>query len=350
MAKYFDVHPDNPQPRTIAQVADSIRADALIAYPTDSCYALGCRLGSRDGIERIRTIRHLDDRHHFTLVCQDFAQLGQFVRVDNDVFRAIKASTPGSYTFILPATKEVPRMLQHPKKKTVGVRIPDHVVTQALLSELGEPLLSSTLLLPDEDEPMTQGWEIKDRLDHVLDAVVDSGDCGTEPTTVINFSEGEAEIVRRGPGTSAGSNDGVGGGAGGLTAGRMARATMTRTGRDRPVGPTRRFTAEYASTQRGSPPMTSVQGTAVDIPTEDGVADAYVAHAADGGPRPGVLLYQDAFGLRPHLTSMADRIAEAGYTVLVPNVFYRHGRSPVVELPEFIDPEARPEIWGRSGR
>jgi tRNA threonylcarbamoyl adenosine modification protein (Sua5/YciO/YrdC/YwlC family) len=200
MAKYFDVHPDNPQPRTIAQVADSIRSDALIAYPTDSCYALGCRLGSRDGIERIRTIRRLDDRHHFTLVCQDFAQLGQFVRVDKDVFRAIKASTPGSYTFILPATREVPRMLQHPKKKTVGVRIPDHVVTQALLTELGEPLLSSTLLLPDEDEPMTQGWEIKDRLDHVLDAVVDSGDCGTEPTTVIDFSDGEAEIVRRGAG------------------------------------------------------------------------------------------------------------------------------------------------------
>ncbi|MFJ1656662.1 L-threonylcarbamoyladenylate synthase [Streptomyces sp. NPDC088337] len=200
MAKYFDVHPDNPQPRAIRQVADSVRDGALIAYPTDSCYALGCRLGSRDGIERIRTIRHLDDRHHFTLVCQDFAQLGQFVRIDNDVFRSIKASTPGSYTFILPATREVPRMLQHPKKKTVGVRIPDHVVTQALLTELGEPLLSSTLLLPDEEEPLTQGWEIKDRLDHVLDAVVDSGDCGTEPTTVIDFSGGEAEIVRRGAG------------------------------------------------------------------------------------------------------------------------------------------------------
>ncbi|MEU9171695.1 L-threonylcarbamoyladenylate synthase [Streptomyces sp. NPDC048420] len=203
MAKYFDVHPDNPQPRTISQIAESIRSDALIAYPTDSCYALGCRLGSRDGIDRIRTIRHLDDRHHFTLVCQDFAQLGQFVRVDKDVFRAIKASTPGSYTFILPATKEVPRMLQHPKKKTVGVRIPDHVVTQALLAELGEPLLSSTLLLPDEEEPMTQGWEIKDRLDHVLDAVVDSGDCGTEPTTVIDFSDGEAEIVRHGAGDTS---------------------------------------------------------------------------------------------------------------------------------------------------
>ncbi|MEV7993805.1 L-threonylcarbamoyladenylate synthase [Streptomyces sp. NPDC086077] len=200
MAKYYDVHPDNPQPRTITQIADSVRSGALIAYPTDSCYALGCRLGSKDGTDRIRSIRRLDDRHHFTLVCQDFAQLGQFVRVDKDVFRAIKASTPGSYTFILPATKEVPRMLQHPKKKTVGVRIPDHVVTQALLAELGEPLLSSTLLLPDEDEPMTQGWEIKDRLDHVLDGVVDSGDCGTEPTTVIDFSEGEAEIVRRGAG------------------------------------------------------------------------------------------------------------------------------------------------------
>ncbi|MGW2050084.1 L-threonylcarbamoyladenylate synthase [Streptomyces sp. NPDC001858] len=204
MAKYYDVHPENPQPRTISQVAAAIRADdALIAYPTDSCYALGCRLGSKDGIDRIRAIRDLDDRHHFTLVCQDFAQLGQFVRVDKDVFRAIKASTPGSYTFILPATKEVPRMLQHPKKKTVGVRIPDHVVTQALLAELGEPLLSSTLLLPGEDEPMTQGWEIKDRLDHVVDGVVDSGDCGTEPTTVIDFSEGEAEIVRRGAGDTS---------------------------------------------------------------------------------------------------------------------------------------------------
>ncbi|MCQ9136373.1 MULTISPECIES: L-threonylcarbamoyladenylate synthase [Streptomyces] len=203
MAKYYDVHPDNPQPRTISQVAAAIRADALIAYPTDSCYALGCRLGSKDGIDRIRAIRNLDDRHHFTLVCQDFAQLGQFVRVDKDVFRAIKASTPGSYTFILPATKEVPRMLQHPKKKTVGVRIPDHVVTQALLTELGEPLLSSTLLLPGEAEPMTQGWEIKDTLDLVVDGVLDSGECGTEPTTVIDFSEGEAQIVRHGAGDTS---------------------------------------------------------------------------------------------------------------------------------------------------
>ncbi|MFE4056376.1 L-threonylcarbamoyladenylate synthase [Streptomyces sp. NPDC059096] len=200
MAKYFDVHPESPQRRAISSVADDIRSGALVAYPTDSCYALGCRLGSRDGIDRIRSIRDLDGRHHFTLVCQNFAQLGRFVQIDNDVFRTIRAATPGSYTFILPATKEVPRQLLHPKKKTVGVRIPDHVVTQALLTELAEPLLSSTLLLPGEDEPLTQGWEIKERLDHVVDAVIDSGDCGTEPTTVIDFSGGDVEIVRRGAG------------------------------------------------------------------------------------------------------------------------------------------------------
>ncbi len=200
MARYFDIHPENPQRRSIGQVVDLLREDGLIAYPTDSCYALGCQLGNRDGIDRIRTIRQLDDRHHFTLVCQDFAQLGQFVRVDKDVFRAIKASTPGSYTFILPATKEVPRMLQHPKKKTVGVRIPEHVVTHALLAELGEPLVSSTLLLPGDEEPMTQGWEIKDRLDHLVDAVIDSGDCGEIPTTVVDFSSGEPQITRLGAG------------------------------------------------------------------------------------------------------------------------------------------------------
>ncbi|WP_228984053.1 L-threonylcarbamoyladenylate synthase [Streptomyces sp. DH12] len=203
MAKYFDVHPDDPQRRIIGTVADSIRSGALVAYPTDSCYALGCRLGNREALDRIRTIRALDDRHHFTLVCENFGQLGQFVHIDNDVFRALKAATPGRYTFILPATKEVPRQLQHQKKKTVGVRIPDHRVTQALLAELGEPLVSSTLLLPGEEDPMTQGWEIKDRLDHVVDAVVDSGDCGTAPTTVVDFSGGEPEIVRRGAGDPA---------------------------------------------------------------------------------------------------------------------------------------------------
>ena len=200
MARYFDIHPANPQRRAITQVADVVREGGVIAYPTDSCYALGCQLGNKDGIERIRAIRQLDDRHHLTLVCQDFAQLGQFVHVPNRVFRAIKAATPGRYTFILAATKEVPRRLQHPGKKTIGVRIPDHLVAQALLAELAEPLVSSTLLLPGQDDPMTQGWEINEQLGDALDAVIDSGDCGTEPTTVIDFSSGEPEIVRRGAG------------------------------------------------------------------------------------------------------------------------------------------------------
>jgi len=165
MARYFDIHPANPQQRAISQVAAILRADGVIAYPTDSCYALGCQFGNKDGMARIRSIRGLDDRHHLTLVCQDFAQLGQFVQVPNPVFRAIKAATPGRYTFILPATKEVPRRLQHPGKKTVGVRIPRHTATQALLAELGEPLVSSTLLLPGHDEPMTQGWEIAEQLE-----------------------------------------------------------------------------------------------------------------------------------------------------------------------------------------
>ena len=203
MARYFDVHPDNPQRRAVAAVIDIVRRDGLIAYPTDSCFALGSQLGNKDGIDRIRAIRHLDDRHHFTLVCRDFAQLGQLVLLNNTVFRAIKASTPGQYTFILRASNEVPRRLLHPRKKTVGVRIPDHAVTQALLTELGEPLLSSTLLLPGDEEPMTQGWEIKERLDNVVDAVIDSGDCGTEPTTVIDFSSDEPEIVRRGAGDTS---------------------------------------------------------------------------------------------------------------------------------------------------
>ena len=204
MARYFDIHPANPQQRAIIQVAEIVREGGVIAYPTDSCYALGCRLGNGDGFTRIRTIRQLDDRHHLTLVCRDFAQLGQFAYVANSVFRAIKAATPGSYTFILPATKEVPRRLQHPRKKTVGVRIPRHVVAQALLAELGEPLVSSTLLLPGQDEPMTDGWVIAEQLDHAVDAVIDSGDCGTEPTTVIDFSQQEPQIVRRGAGDTSG--------------------------------------------------------------------------------------------------------------------------------------------------
>jgi tRNA threonylcarbamoyl adenosine modification protein (Sua5/YciO/YrdC/YwlC family) len=200
MARYYDVHPVDPQHRAITQVVDVVRNGGLIAYPTDSCFALGCALGNRDGLARIRAIRHLDEGHHFTLVCSDFAQLGQFVHVSNAMFRLVKASTPGSYTFILPATKEVPRQLMHPRKKTVGVRIPEHVVVQALLTELGGPLLSSTLLLPDHETPLTQGWEIKEELDNAVDAVIDSGECGTEPTTVIDLSGDEPEIIRKGAG------------------------------------------------------------------------------------------------------------------------------------------------------
>ena len=203
MAKYFDVHPDNPQSRSIDQVVAIVRGGGLIAYPTDSCFALGCQLGNKDGLDRIREIRRLEQGHPFTILCRDFQQLGQFVQLNNALFRLLKAATPGQYTFILPATKEVPRRLMHPRKKTVGVRIPDHVVAQAILAELGEPLLSSTLTLPGDEEPMTQGWEIKERLDHAIDAVVDSGECGTVPTTVVDFSSGEAEILRLGAGDPA---------------------------------------------------------------------------------------------------------------------------------------------------
>lgn len=200
MARYVDVHPVDPQPRRIAQVVDMLRNGALVAYPTDSCYALGAMLGNADAKGRIERIRHLDHKHHFTIVCSDFSQLGELVILDNHTFRAVKAATPGSYTFILPATNEVPRRLMQPKKRTVGVRITDHPVARALLRELGEPMLSSTLLLPGEDEPLTDGWQVKERLDHEVDVVIDSGECGDVPTTVVDFSDGYPDVVRVGAG------------------------------------------------------------------------------------------------------------------------------------------------------
>ncbi|MGO4255946.1 L-threonylcarbamoyladenylate synthase [Marmoricola sp. RAF53] len=203
MARYLDIHPEDPQPRLIGQAVALLREDGLIAYPTDSGYALGIQLGNRDGLDRIRRIRQLDDKHHFTLVCRDFAQLGQLVHIDNAAFRAIKAATPGPYTFILPATSEVPKRLMHPKKRTVGVRIPEHRLVQALLAELGEPLLSTTLILPGETEPMTEGWLVKDELDQLLDAVLDSGESGSLPTTVVDFTSGAPEITRYGAGDPA---------------------------------------------------------------------------------------------------------------------------------------------------
>ncbi len=200
MARYFDVHPANPQPRAIAQVAQIVRDGGLVAYPTDSGYALGCGMGNRDGLERIRRIRDLDAKHNFTLVCSDFAQFGQYVQMDNDVFRAVKAATPGAYTFILKATREAPKVMLSPKKKTVGVRIPHNATALALLAELGQPMMSSTLLLRDATEPMTDGWTVKEELDLLVDAVLDSGDCGMDPTTVVDLSDGEPIVLRVGVG------------------------------------------------------------------------------------------------------------------------------------------------------
>lgn len=203
MATFLDIHPVDPQPRLVSRVVDTLREGGLVAYPTDACYALGAELGNRSARDRIIDIRKLDDKHHFTLVCADFAQLGQFVQLDNAVFRAVKAATPGPFTFILPATPEVPKKLMHPKKRTVGVRIPEHRITQAILAELGEPMLSSTLLLPGDEEPLSFGWEIKERLDDQVDIVIDGDATGHEPTTVIDFSQGYPEVVRQGAGDPA---------------------------------------------------------------------------------------------------------------------------------------------------
>ena len=200
MATFVEVHPDNPQPRTVGKVVERLREGALVAFPTDSGYALGGRLDDQAIKDRIGEIRRLDDKHHYTLLCADFAQLGQLVHVDNAIFRAVKAATPGPYTFILPATKEVPRRLLHAKKKTVGVRIPDHPLSQALLAGLGDPMLISTLLLPGETQTPTFGWDVKEALDHQVDIVIDAGEVSTEPTTVVDLSSGEAEVARHGAG------------------------------------------------------------------------------------------------------------------------------------------------------
>jgi len=195
MAQFFTVHPENPQPRLIRSAVDIVRGGGVIAYPTDSCYALGCHIGDKAAMERIRRIRNVDERHHLTLVCRELSEIGQFAKVDNIQYRLIKANTPGSYTFILRATRDVPRRLLHPRH-TIGVRIPDHPVPLALLDELKEPLLSSTLILPDHGQPMNDAEEIRMRLEHMVDAVIDAGPCGIAPTTVIDLS-GEAPVLLR---------------------------------------------------------------------------------------------------------------------------------------------------------
>lgn len=203
MAKYFDVHPVNPQPRALAQVARIINDGGLVAYPTDSGFALGCALGNREGLDRIRRIRELDDTHHFTLMISEFAQVGSYVELTNSQFRLLKAATPGPYTFILHAAREAPKVMLHPKKKSVGVRVSDHVTARALLDELGEPLMTSTLIMPGEQDPMSDGWTVADELGHHIDAVLDSGDAGTQPTTVVDLTGDVPVVARLGAGDPA---------------------------------------------------------------------------------------------------------------------------------------------------
>jgi tRNA threonylcarbamoyl adenosine modification protein (Sua5/YciO/YrdC/YwlC family) len=203
MSQFFHIHPDNPQKRLIAQACDIIRKGGLVVYPTDSGYALGCHIGDKAAMDKIRRIRQLDDDHNFTLVCRDLSELSAYAKVNNSVYRAIKAHTPGAYTFILPATKEVPRRLQHAKRKTIGLRIPDNKISLALLEELNEPLMSSTLIMPDDDFPLTDPEEIFDRLGKQLDLVIDGGFGGNEPTTVIEYIDDMPEVVRDGLGDSS---------------------------------------------------------------------------------------------------------------------------------------------------
>jgi tRNA threonylcarbamoyl adenosine modification protein (Sua5/YciO/YrdC/YwlC family) len=203
VAEYLEIHPQTPQTRLIRQAVQIVRAGGVIAYPTDSCYALGCHVGDAEALERIRRIRQADRHHHFTLVCRDLAEIARYARVETWQFRMLKSCTPGPFTFLLAATRETPKRLQHPKRRTIGIRIPDHPVPHLLLQELGEPLMSSTLLLPGDDTPLTDGDQIRERLDGSLDAILDGGHCGIEPTTVIDLAVSPPVILRQGKGQIA---------------------------------------------------------------------------------------------------------------------------------------------------
>jgi len=200
LAEYLELHPINPQPRLIRRAAEVVRAGGLIAYPTDSCYAFGWHMGDKGALERVRRIRQADRHHHFTLVCASLAQIGRFARIETWQFRMLRQCLPGPYTFLLRATRAIPRRLQHERRRTIGVRIPEHPVPRLLLAELGEPLMSSTLLLPADELPLTAARDIEARLGHDIDAVLDGGDCGTEPTTVVDLSVTPPLIVRTGKG------------------------------------------------------------------------------------------------------------------------------------------------------
>ncbi|HET9112577.1 MAG TPA: L-threonylcarbamoyladenylate synthase [Burkholderiales bacterium] len=203
MAQFFTLHPDNPQPRLIKQSVQILRSGGVVALPTDSSYAIACHLGDKQAQDRIRSLRAVDDKHHFTLLCRDLAEIAVYAQVDNQQFRLLKANTPGSYTFILEATREVPKRLQHPKRNTIGLRVPEHPVALALLAEMDEPLLSMTLILPNEKLPMHDANTIRENLEHQLDLILDAGACGMEPTTVIDLSRGDIEVLRRGRGALA---------------------------------------------------------------------------------------------------------------------------------------------------
>jgi tRNA threonylcarbamoyl adenosine modification protein (Sua5/YciO/YrdC/YwlC family) len=202
VSQFFTLHPTHPEPRLIKRAAEIVRSGGVIAYPTDSCYALGCHIGDKTAMERIRKIRDVDERHHFTLVCRDLSEIGTFAKVNNAQYRLLKAHTPGSYTFILQATRELPRRIAHPKRATIGVRVPENVAALALLAELDEPLLSSTLMLPNEAEPLNDAEEIRAKLNHQVDLILDGGACGVVPTTVIDLSGDEPILVRQGRGDS----------------------------------------------------------------------------------------------------------------------------------------------------
>ncbi|MCB1700462.1 MAG: threonylcarbamoyl-AMP synthase [Pseudomonadales bacterium] len=200
MSQFYQIHPDNPQARLIRNAADIIRGGGVVVYPTDSAYALGCQIGNKNAVDRIRRIRKLDDRHNFTLVCSDLSEIATYAKVDNAAYRLLRHCTPGPYTFILKATTEVPRRLMHPKRKTVGLRVPDNRIASALLADLGEPLMSVTLIMPGEEYPMTDPYDIRDTLQHEVDLVIDGGYCGMEPTTVVDLADDTPMVLRVGKG------------------------------------------------------------------------------------------------------------------------------------------------------
>jgi tRNA threonylcarbamoyl adenosine modification protein (Sua5/YciO/YrdC/YwlC family) len=200
VSQFFQIHPDNPQPRLIRQAADIIRKGGVVVYPTDSAYALGCHIGDKNALDRIRRIRKLEDRHNFTLVCRDLSEIASYAKVNNTVYRLLRHTTPGPYTFILPATSEVPRRLMHPKRKTVGLRVPGIPIAAALLEDLGEPLMSVTLIMPGDDLPLTDPYDIRETLEQDVDLVIDGGYCGMEPTTVVDLSEDTPRVLRAGKG------------------------------------------------------------------------------------------------------------------------------------------------------